>query len=340
MAVVIAVLAIAAVIAGLLFVVVPAVSGLLTSDESTIEAGIEVQVTIPEGASGDEIASILSTNDIIPDPQDYYAAVTALGAETSLKPGDYLFTTLQDPEEVVAQLVAGSNVEGLTLTIAEGLTVAQTAERVESVLGISQEEFIAQAVASNYVDDYEFLEDAANDSLEGFLYPKTYTFSDEPTADDVIRVMLDQYEIEVASLDFDAARATILSRYGIEMSDYDFLILASIIEREALTEEQRYNIASTFYNRLEINMALQSDATMMYVTGGEVTADDLTVESPYNTYLNTGFPPTPICAPSLSSIKAALDPADTDYFYFYITTEVEYFSETYEQHLQAIAEDS
>ena len=114
--------------------------------------------------------------------------------------------------------------------------------------------------------------------------------------------------------------------------------MASIIEREALTDEQRLNVSSTFYNRLKVDMPLQSDATMMYVTGGEVTADDLQTDSPYNTYLNPGLTPTPICSPSIESIQAALEPANTDYFYFFINENVHQFSETYEEHQQAISE--
>ena len=338
--VIIAVVAVVAVLSLVGFVVVPAVGNLFSgSAQAEVEPGIEVEVTIPEGASGDTIASILAENDIIPDPKTYYAMVHELEADMLLKPGTYRFETLQDPREVVEQLIAGPNVEGVTLTVAEGLTVKQTAERVEETYGIAADDFINQAKASNYVADYPFLEEAANDSLDGFLFPKTYSFTSTPTADELIRAMLDQYQAETASLDFDGARSAIESRYGVTMSDYDFLILASIIEREALTESQRYNVSSTFYNRMQAGMPLQSDATMMYVTGGAVTADDLRKESPYNTYLNQGLPPTPICAPSLASLKAALEPADTDYYYFFITTDDEYFSETYDQHLQAIEEN-
>ena len=151
--------------------------------------------------------------------------------------------------------------------------------------------------------------------------------------------MLDQYQADVVSLDFSAGEQLISQRYGIQMSDYDILTLASIVEREAVTTDQRPKVSSVFFNRLKQGMALQSDATMMYVTGGEVTADDLKTESPYNTYLNTGLTPTPICAPSVESIKATLNPDDTNYLYFYITQTDEWFSATYDEHLQAIEEN-
>lgn len=322
------------------FVVGPVVGDRLGLIDNVAD-GQAVELTIPEGASGDDIAQLLSENHVVDNPRDYYAAVEQLDAASQIKPGDYALTTHMGAEDVVRQLVEGPNVEGLRLTVAEGLTVSQTAAAVEEALGIPADDFTAQAKASNYASDYAFLADAANDSLEGFLTPKTYTFGRDAqlTADDVIRTMLDQYEVEVAQFDFASAEAAIQSRYGVTMSDYDIITMASIIEREAITSEQRPKVSSTFYNRLAQGMALQSDATMMYVTGGEVTAADLETESPYNTYLNQGLTPTPICTPSAASIEAALNPAETDYLYFFITQDNEYFSATYDEHLQAIEEN-
>ena len=185
----------------IIFFVVPAVGKLFSaSEEPSVEAGIEVEINIPEGASGDQIAQILAENHIIEDPKVYYATVREMQADMLIKPGDYRFTTLQDPNEVVQQLIDGPNVVGVTLTIQEGLTVEQTAARVEEAYGIPADEFLAQAKASNYVADYPFLEGAYNDSLEGYLYPKTYSLGESPTADEIIRALLDQFEIETEGL--------------------------------------------------------------------------------------------------------------------------------------------
>ena len=313
---VVAVLALVAIV----FFVVPAVKG--------------------DGASGDSIASILSENHIVENPKDYYAAVKKLNADMSLKPGTYSFTTLMDATEVVQQLMEGPNAGSDALTIPEGLTVDQIADRVAKAYdSISKEDFLNQAKASNYVKDYSFLEGAANDSLEGFLFPKTYSLGKKPSADDVIRAMLDQFNTEYKSLDFAGCEAKIKERYGVGMSDYDIINLASIVEREGLNAEQRAHVASVFYNRLAGKLDglcyLNSDATMMYVTGGEVTADDLQSDSPYNTYKHEGLPPTPICSPSLEALKATLEPTDSDDLYFYITQDEEYFSQTYEEHQQS-----
>ena len=328
------------VLAAIAFFVVPAVKGLFGGGDVSVTAGQQVSVTIPEGASGDTIASILSENHIVENPKDYYAAVKKLNADMSLKPGTYSFTTLMDATKVVQQLMEGPNAGSDALTIPEGLTVDQVADRVAKAYdSISKEDFLNQAKASNYVKDYSFLEGAANDSLEGFLFPKTYSLGKDPSADDVIRAMLDQFNAEYKSLDFAGCEAKIKERYGVEMSDYDIINLASIVEREGLNAEQRAHVASVFYNRLAGKLDglryLNSDATMMYVTGGEVTADDLQSDSPYNTYKHEGLPPTPICSPSLEAIKATLEPTDSDDLYFYITQDEEYFSQTYEEHQQS-----
>lgn len=328
------------VLAAIAVFAVPAVKGLLGGEDASVTAGQQVTVTIPDGASGDAIASILSENHIVENPKDYYAAVKKLNADMSLQPGTYSFTTLMDATKVVQQLIEGPNAGSDALTIPEGLTVDQVADRVAQAYdSISKEDFLNQAKASNYVNDYPFLKGAVNDSLEGFLFPKTYSLGKKPSADDVIRAMLDQFNTEYKSLDFAGCEAKIKERYGVEMADYDIINLASIVEREGLNAEQRAHVASVFYNRLAGKLDglryLNSDATMMYVTGGEVTADDLQSDSPYNTYKHEGLPPTPICSPSLEALKATLEPTDSDDLYFYITQDEEYFSQTYEEHQQS-----
>lgn len=329
-----------AAIALVAFIVVPAVRGMFVDDTPAVEAGQEVRLSIPEGASGDAIAQLMSLNHVIDDPKDYYAAVKAAGADTSIKPGEYLLYTGQDPAEVVEQLVAGPNA-GTSLVIQEGLTVAQTAARVEETYGISADEFLEQAKASNYVEDYPFLEGAYNDSLEGFLYPKTYSIND-PTADSIIRALLDQFAAETESLDFESAPDSLTMQQVVT--------LASLVERETAVRGERATVASVIYNRLDADMPLQIDAAIVYARGGgsdPVTYDDLEIDSPYNVYKNYGLPPGPICSPSLSSIQAALEPDDSDYLYYVASAagdgthrftddyaEFEQFSQEYAESLQ------
>lgn len=305
--------------------------------QPTVESGQMVTVTIPDGSGEAEIAQLLKEAGVISDTTEFYQEVQRQDAETRLKSGSYDLLTGATLENVVRQLVSGPN-SSSRLSLAEGLTVDKTAASVEGTLGVPADEFKAQAKASNYSGDYPFLAQAQDDSLEGYLWAATYDYGNrQVTADAIIREMLDQYQQQVATLDLASAEAAIQASYGITLSDYDLLKVASIIEREALTDDDRTKIASVIYNRLRDGKALQCDATMGYVTGGEVSAEDNKVESPYNTYLNQGLPPTPICTPSMASIQAAMAPASTNYYFFWITESEHVFSETYEQHQQAIA---
>ena len=338
--IVVGVLALAIVIGVTVLVVIPSFSA-SDPDDGTQEivAGNQVTITVPEGSGAAAIAQILYDNGIIANQSEFLAQARRMEAESSLKPGSYSLTTGADLADIVTLLTMGPNVSTAQITIPEGYTLAQIASTVEQSLGISTDDFTAQAKASNYVADYPFLADVTNDSLEGYLFPKTYDFSSEAevTADTVIRAMLSQYQTEVSGIDFTAVCAQIQERYGVTVNEDDIITMASIIEREAGGDEHRADVASVFYNRLETGMMLQSDATLVYSLGRDVTADDLTMDDPYNTYTNYGLTPTPICSPGLASIQAAAYPNDTSYFYFFLSGDYAAFSETLDEHNQAIA---
>lgn len=310
-----------------------------TSSQTQIQEGTEIKVAIPEGSSASTIAATLKKAGVIADSAAFLKEVQRLDAMSKMKSGSYLLVATTDYEQIIQRLVQGPNAQENALVVPEGLTQTQTSDLLQKTYGLSEADVKAAMKASSYQGDYPFLKDAANDSLEGFLFPKTYDFAGKtPSASDAIQAMLSQYKKEISVLDFDSARKSIKDTYGVEMSDYDFLRLASIIEKEALTDDQRALVASVFYNRLKQNKPLESDATMGYVTGGKVTPDDLKKESPYNSYLNRGLPPTPICSPGIASISAALAPKESNYLYFWITEKEAVFSETFEQHQQAIAQ--
>lgn len=311
------------------------------SDTQEITAGQQVTVTIPDGAGAQEVAKILFENKIIATKSEFLNQVKRQDAEQKIKSGIYVITTGAKPSDIVNLLISGPNAPGSGFVVPEGYTVSQVADLVQDYFGISRDDFLNQAKASNYVADYPFLAGAvdANDSLEGYLFPKTYTFTESNvTADTVIRAMLDQFETETADLNLDAARITLNKRYNLNLTNEQIIIMASIIEREALTDDDRPKVASVFYNRLYDDMYLQSDATLAYSLGREATAEELSsmTSDPYNTYAFKGLTPTPICSPGYASIKAAMDPAATNYYYFWITSDEHVFSETYDEHQQAI----
>lgn len=306
---------------------------------ASITAGEHIKITIPSGANAARIAQLLVQERVISDGKAFLSAIQKQDVASKIKSGTYELVAGSDYQQLIDRLIQGPNSSENALVVPEGFTVDKLADLVSQQFGISRDDFLAQAKASNYVDEFPFLKDAQNDSLEGFLWPKTYDFSSTtPTSDAIIKLMLTQYKTETANLDFEGAQQNIKQQYGITMSRYDFIKLASIIEKEALIDEDRPLIASVMFNRLKAEMPLQSDATMGYVTKGKVTPQDLKSDSPYNTQNKKGFPPTPICSPGIASLSAAMLPATTDNYYFWITKDEHKFSKTYDEHLQAIKE--
>lgn len=306
---------------------------------ASITAGEHIKVTIPSGANAARIAQLLVQERVISDGKAFLSAIQKQDVASKIKSGTYELVAGSDYQQLIDRLIQGPNSSENALVVPEGFTVDKLADLVSQQFGISRDDFLAQAKASNYVDEFPFLKDTQNDSLEGFLWPKTYDFSSTtPTSDAIIKLMLTQYKTETANLDFEGAQQNIKQQYGITMSRYDFIKLASIIEKEALIDEDRPLIASVMFNRLKADMPLQSDATMGYVTKGKVTPQDLKSDSPYNTQYKKGFPPTPICSPGIASLSAAMMPATTDNYYFWITKDEHKFSKNYDEHLQAIKE--
>jgi UPF0755 protein len=307
----------------------------LNSSNEVLGEGESAQITVAEGATVRDIADQLKEVRLINDTGEFIARVSALEASSSLKPGAYLFYGNTAQDDIIAQLIAGPNALQDTVTIPEGFTLAQTALRIEKAYAgkISAEEFSAAAQnAQAYVADYPFVANTYNNSLEGFLFPKTYEVREGASAEDVVRQMLDQFKTEIDTLNLEYPT-------GRGLSVYDVVKLASVVEKEAATEN-REEVASVFYNRLSADMALQSDATTAYVIGADPTPEDLQVDGPFNTYLNKGLPAGAICSPGLAALAAVCYPSETNYFYFYFK-EVDgemryYFSETYEEHNNAI----
>lgn len=306
-------------------------------DQYTLnQENAQITVTIPDGATVADMAEVLGQNGLIANARDFRQHVKEQGVESNLKPGTYKIRAGTSVEEIVDMLVAGPEAQGVT--IPEGYTLAQIAQAVDTSTNgrIAADDFIEAAHhADAYATEYPFVADAYDNSLEGFLFPKTYEVTEADTADTLIRKMLAQFQTETAALDYSYAE-------GEGFSSYDVLKLASVIEKEA-SADNRATVSSVFYNRLtgDEEMKLQSDATVAYVVGGDPTPDDLEVTSPYNTYEVEGLPAGPICSPSLESLQAACTPEKTKYLYFYFTENgdgtMEYaFSEKYDEHLDAI----
>lgn len=310
------------ILAGLVFGGIKLYEYFSAGQAQDVEPGQTVTVTIEEGSSTSVIASALKKAGVISDETSFKNAVASREVDNALKPGEYQLVTGMDMDALIDKLVAGpvEMVEGNRLTIPEGLTIEQTAQTVEQATGISASEFTDLAHSADlFIDEYPFLEGAYDNSLEGFLYPKTYVIPYQATAADVITTLLDQFQIETASLDFSYA-----TEHNLTL--FDVVTIASLIERETRLDEERPLIASVVYNRLHDGMRLQIDATVLYALGNPADKqylynDDLLVDSPYNTYAIDGLPAGPICSPRLASIDAAAHPSDTSFLYYVITSE-------------------
>ena len=298
-----------------------------------VEKGTEVQIVVESGEGPKSVAKKLADAGLISSQSEFTDRMSQLGTGESLHPGAYTIVGGQSVDEIIK--VLQTPVTAVTFTVPEGLTLRQTAEVVANASEgrITVDDFVAAANnAATYAASYPFLESVGENTLEGYLFPKTYPITEDSTADSVIRAMLDQFGEETAGLDWSYATSR-------GMTPYDVVKMASIVEKES-DASHRADVASVFYNRLESGMLLQSDATVAYVVGRDPTPEDVNTYNDYNTYFIAGLPPTPINSPGLECLQAACSPSNTNYYYFYFEDNgnggMEYtFSETYEAHQSA-----
>jgi len=287
-----------------------------------------VHVFIGDGESASQIAEKLHQNGVITSATLFRFLSWLQGKQGDFKPGSYIFYTGMHYGEVFAMLEEGPNYR-IRLTIPEGLTVEQTAVKVSQSMSVPEEDFLAAASSGDY--EVDLIPPENQDNLEGFLFPKTYELEAYGPAREVVEVLLAQFEAETANLDWGKAGELGVSPYGA-------VIVASLIEREAVLAEERPLVAAVIYNRLNKDMLLQIDATVQYALPewkDVLTYDDLETPSPYNTYLHKGLPPAPICSPGLASIEAALSPADVDYLYYVATGDGgHFFTADYDEFLR------
>jgi UPF0755 protein len=304
----------------------------LPEEENTIVAGQKVMVVIEEGMTLNGIAALLEEAGVVDNALLFRLFVQQRGSEKNLAPGEYEMITGSEYEEVLDMLTSGPPVITYNVIIPEGFTSIDIIERYSSELPFITSEDMERAVLiDNY--DYDFLDGL--ESLEGFLFPKTYEIMAQYRPADIVDMMLVQYQLETGDLDYGLAREK-------GLSSYDILKIASMVEREAYIPEERALISAVIHNRLDIGMTLGIDATLSYFLqkwDEPLTESDLAQDTPYNTRIYAGLPPTPICNPGLASIAAALEPADVDYLYFVVTdsqTHEHSFTDDYNEHLENI----
>lgn len=285
--------------------------------QTSIGRGRSVQIEVARGLSTREIAEDLLAKGVISNANLFRLTSRLSGADGRLKPGVYDLTTGMSARAVIAALESGPSAIYYTVTIPEGFVIEQIAERLEAQAHIPAAEFtaIAKSGATTFLPGHPNLEGVKGGSLEGYLFPKTYRIKKGATAEQVIEMMLDQFDREFGPVDVSTAAARGLSPAAV-------VVIASMIERESKLDKERPLVSSVIYNRLALNMHLEIDATIEYVTRGNqfrLTNRQLRIDSPYNTYRYGGLPPGPISNPGLASLQAAASPATTAYLYYVLT---------------------
>lgn len=295
-------------------------------------------------SEGDDIVTIgqrLAQQDLIANRLYFYYYAWKNKLRGKFRSGAYAIGPHSTIAEIVYKLTNAREAliekeKDIRVTFPEGFTVADMAKRLTEN-GLPGGEFAALSdePSDEILSTYSFL--SRNMSLEGYLFPDTYFFSPSETAGSIVQKMLANFEKKV-----DAELRKSIADQGKTL--HEIIIFASVIEGEVSLDEDRRIVAGIFSNRLMIGMALQSDATIDYIKGiPEIkhSQEDLEIDSPYNTYKYPGLPPGPINNPSLSSIRAAIDPAETEYMFFLnnASTGKTVFSKTFDEHVRKKSEN-
>lgn len=290
---------------------------MLLQPHARVPAGRSVSVSIPEGSGTTAIGRALAEKGVVANALAFRLATRLSGADGHLRAGVYRLETGSSYSDVIAALRKGPDTDIVVVTIPEGFVIDQIAERFAKQAGVSKSDLLrlAKRGAAQFSSAHPYLKDAYDGSLEGYLFPKTYEVKRGASASDVIEMMLDQFDREIASVDVASAQAS-----GVTLNE--LVIRASMIERETKLANERALVSSVITNRLERGMKLEIDATIEYVLPGNhfrLTNRQIRIDSPYNTYRYAGLPAGPIANPGLASLQAAAQPAQTAYLYYVLT---------------------
>jgi len=286
-----------------------------------------VTVKIRKGLNARRISELLRNRGIISSEKEFMVTSFVFGFNRKMQAGKFRLSSGQSNYSVLEVLSSGK-AEEERLTIPEGLTYDRICSIFVDSLEIDSLQFIT------YVTDKKFVHSTGvkADNLEGYLFPETYYFPWGISEKEIISTMVTQFREVFNDTLQERARQ-------LGFTVHEIVTLASIIEGEAMLDEERDEISAVFHNRLKKRMRLQADPAIQYIIKDgprRLLLEDLKIESPYNTYLHRGLPPGPICSPGRKSIYAALYPSDDDYLYFVADGDgTHIFSTTQAEHLKA-----
>ncbi|MEX1133567.1 MAG: endolytic transglycosylase MltG [Acidimicrobiia bacterium] len=300
-----------------------------SSDPVNVLPGQEVTVEIPSGSSAEDIAAILAAQGVVRSALEFEVAVRNSEAAVRLQAGAYELETLMDPAEVVAVLVVGPVADVYRVTVIEGLRVGEILTRLSEAAGVPYAEFEEALLSGDVSTSLRPMPaELTIADWEGLLFPDTYEFSQDAEPSSILQRLASTMEQRVDSIDWSIIEAA-------GYTPYQGLIIASLIETEVLLNDERPLVSSVIHNRLGLGMKLDIDATVLYALGTrDISQFNNEVDSPYNTYLVAGLPPTPIASPGRSSLEAAASP-ETTAFLYYVLSDLEghhAFAATIEEH--------
>jgi len=298
----------------------------LTAIRADVPVNGEVIVVAPN-SSLESIATQLSSKGLISDKNVFVLYAKFGPARGKLQPGPYLIKPTSSIKQIVSDMSVGK-IAISKITYPEGITINDMAKRWSSAGYGSKDEYIA--ATKKLAPEFEFIPLSSRDNPEGYLFPATYTFTVNSPADVLVRQQYEAFRTNALPI--------LAGQRPAKLSQLEVLTLASIVEREALTEEDRKLTAGVFLNRLATGMKLESDVTVNYGTGKtQTTPADIAIPSLYNTYKIKGITPTPINNPSTDSIEAVMNPTKSDYIFFLAGDDgVVYYAITLEKHNENI----
>lgn len=304
------------------------------SDRSGVGQSEQVFV-VERGENAWVVATHLEEKNLVRERFGFlYALARLKKLDGGLVAGKYLLSPSLSAREMALRLTSGQPLsQDVQVTFPEGFTAMQMAERL-SAAGLPGDAFLSLALKPlpEWREEFSFLASASPAaSLEGFLFPDTYRFDRQASAESIIRTLLQTFEKKAWPL--------LKSKTVYTYTPYDILILSSIVETEVQSDRDRALVADLFLRRLAVNHALQSDATVKYILGFSKVQHsyaETRVDSPYNTYVNTGLPPGPIANPGVSALRSTLSPSPHTAFYFLSdpATGETIFSDTFEEHVR------
>ena len=271
--------------------------------------------SVKKGENVREIASHLKSDGLIKDPVLFFVLVKQLGLDSKIQAGDFVLSPSMSTTDIAHALQVGTS--DFSIVVPEGKRAQEIADKLKATFPTFNESWRGQLILN-----------------EGYLFPDTYSFSKDVTIDKIVETM---------RTNFDKKYSLLPQNEKTGLSQEQIVILASMVEREARHANDRPIVASVMLNRIKNGMPLQIDATVQYALGyqpqgktwwkKEVTFEDLKLNSPYNTYIITGFPPKPIANPGIEALDAAINPANTNYI-FYISDKngINHYSRTLDEH--------